>query len=95
MRRALSSLLDISPSVGTALRNGDPVVALESTILTHGMPYPQNIGMAQQVESIVRSHGAVPATIGILGGKVRVGMTQEEIEILGKAQSAIKSPKTH
>ncbi|XP_040565437.1 uncharacterized protein [Lepeophtheirus salmonis] len=90
MSKALKRILDVSSRVKTALRNGDPIVALESTILTHGMPYPVNVEMAQQVEEIIRSKGVTPATIGILGGKVRVGLSGEEIEMLSKCKSGLK-----
>lgn len=76
--------LDISPSVKIALENGQPVVALESTIISHGMPYPDNVRTAMIVEQTVREHGAVPATIAILGGKLKAGLSEAEIEYLGK-----------
>lgn len=76
--------LKISEEVAEALENRRPVVALESTIISHGMPYPQNVETAQRVEKIVRSTGAVPATCAIIAGKLTAGLTAEEIEILGK-----------
>lgn len=76
--------LDIAPEVGAALKEGRPVVALESTIISHGMPYPQNVETARNVESIIRSEGAVPATIAVIGGKMKVGLSAQEIEYLGK-----------
>ncbi len=81
--------LDISPEVAAALAAGKPVVALESTIISHGMPYPQNVQTALQVEAIVRENGAVPATIAILGGRLKAGLTPEEIEYFGKKGTAI------
>ena len=75
--------LDIHPEVAQALAAKRPVVALESTIIAHGMPYPQNVATALQVEAEVRAHGAVPATIAILNGRLKVGLTQAEIEQLG------------
>ena len=75
--------LDIHPEVAAALATKRPVVALESTIIAHGMPYPQNVATALQVEAEVRAHGAVPATIAILNGRLKVGLTQAEIEQLG------------
>lgn len=79
------SYLKISPQVRQALDAKDPVVALESTIISHGMPYPQNVATALEVESIVRAGGAVPATIAILDGKLRAGLTHAEIQRLGKS----------
>jgi pseudouridylate synthase len=77
--------LDISPEVQAALHSGQPVVALESTIISHGMPYPQNVQTALQVEAEVRQAGAVPATMAILGGCLKAGLGPAEIEALGKA----------
>lgn len=76
--------LEIAPEVRKALANDDPVVALESTIISHGMPYPQNVETALRVEEIVRENGAVPATTAIIGGKLKCGLKKEEIEYLGK-----------
>lgn len=76
--------LEIAPEVRKALANGDPVVALESTIISHGMPYPQNVETALRVEEIVRENGAVPATTAIIGGKLKCGLKKEEIEYLGE-----------
>ena len=76
--------LDIAPEVKAALEAGRPVVALESTIISHGMPYPQNVETALNVEAIIRENGAVPATIAILGGRLKAGLSREEIEHLGK-----------
>lgn len=81
----LEKYLDINPEVEEALKEGKPVVALESTIISHGMPYPKNVETALEVERIVRENGAVPATIAILKGRLKVGLTKEEIEYLGKA----------
>ena len=80
----LNKYLDIKPEVAEALAAGKPVVALESTIISHGMPYPQNVETALEVERIIRENGAVPATIGIIGGRLKAGMTAEEIEYFGK-----------
>lgn len=77
--------LDIAPEVMEALENNRPVVALESTIISHGMPYPQNVETAREVESIIRAEGAIPATIAILNGRLKVGLSNEELEYLGKA----------
>lgn len=76
--------LKVNPEVQEAIKNRKPVVALESTIISHGMPYPQNVETALQVEKIVREHGGIPATIGIIDGVGIVGMTPEEIEAFGK-----------
>lgn len=78
-----NSYLDIHPEVAHALAHHQPVVALESTIISHGMPYPQNVATALEVEAEVRKHGAVPATIAIIKGRLKAGLTQEEIEVLG------------
>jgi len=77
--------LDISHEVQEALYDGKPVVALESTIISHGMPYPMNTETAQRVEQIVREEGAVPATIAIIQGRLKVGLNSEEIDLLGRA----------
>ena len=77
--------LDIHPDVRDALNDGGPVVALESTIICHGMPYPRNAETAQRVEAVVREHGAIPATIAILGGRLKVGLVDSEIEYLGRS----------
>ena len=81
---SLNKYLDVSPEVAAAIAEGRPVVALESTIISHGMPYPQNVETALKVESIIRENGAVPATIAVLGGRLKAGLTPEEIEYLGK-----------
>ena len=80
----LNKYLDISPEVATALAEGKPVVALESTIISHGMPYPQNVETALAVEDIVRANGAVPATCCVIGGRLKAGCTKEQIEYLGR-----------
>ena len=80
----LNKYLSVSPEVQEALAANRPVVALESTIISHGMPYPQNVETALNVERIVRENGAVPATIAIIGGKLKAGLSKDEIEYLGK-----------
>ncbi len=85
----MNRFLEISPEVKEALENNKPVVALESTIISHGMPYPQNVETALKVEEVVRANGAVPATIAILGGKLKCGLSHEEIEYLGKKGTEI------
>nr|WP_315479441.1 pseudouridine-5'-phosphate glycosidase [uncultured Rhodoferax sp.] len=81
----MNAYLDIAPEVQRALDAGQPVVALESTIISHGMPYPQNVATALQVEQEVRNHGAVPATIAIVNGRLKAGLSPAEIEALGKS----------
>ena len=85
----LAKYLDIAPEVKSALENGKPVVALESTIISHGMPYPQNVNTARNVEKLIRKEGAVPATIAIIGGKFKVGLSDQEIEYFGKKGTKI------
>ena len=80
----LQKYLRVSPAVQNAISRGEPVVALESTIISHGMPYPKNVETALAVEQIVRDNGAIPATIAVIGGKITVGISREEIEHLGK-----------
>ena len=82
--------LDVNPEVSRALDEGRPVVALESTIIAHGMPYPKNVETAIAVEEVIRSNGAVPATIGILGGRIKIGLTKEEIEYMAHAENVLK-----
>ena len=81
----MNKYLDISPEVQQALADGKPVVALESTIISHGMPYPKNVETAMLVEKTIRDNGAVPATIAIIGGRLKAGLSPEEIEYLGKS----------
>lgn len=76
--------LDVAPEVARALKEGKPVVALESTIISHGMPYPKNVETALNVEKVIRENGAVPATIAIIGGRLKAGLSKDEIEYLGK-----------
>lgn len=82
--------MKINPEVLKALKENRPVVALESTIISHGMPYPKNVETALKVEQTIRNHGAVPATIGIIDGEPIVGMTPEEIEQFGKRKGVLK-----
>ena len=81
----MNKYLDIPPEVQQALAEGKPVVALESTIISHGMPYPKNVETALLVEKTIRDNGAVPATIAIIGGRLKAGLSPEEIEYLGKS----------
>jgi pseudouridine-5'-phosphate glycosidase len=82
--------LDLSEEVRKAIEDQRPIVALESTIISHGMPYPQNVETALKVEEIIREHGAVPATIGIIGGRLKAGLTSEEIDYMGRAKNIAK-----
>ena len=84
-----TAFLDMSPEVAQALEQGRPVVALESTIISHGMPYPQNVETALQVEETIRQNGTVPATIAVIGGRLKAGCTREEIEHLGRSGTAV------
>ncbi|NLY81160.1 MAG: pseudouridine-5'-phosphate glycosidase [Clostridiales bacterium] len=86
----INKYLVINPIVEDAIKNGKPVVALESTIISHGMPYPKNVETALAVEEVIKSNGAVPATIGIIQGKIKVGLTKEDIEYLAKAKGVVK-----
>lgn len=81
--------LDILPEIENAIARGKPVVALESTIISHGMPYPKNVETAKEVEQMVRDNGATPATIAILGGRLKVGLNDQELEHLGKSGLSI------
>ena len=80
----MNRYLDIAPEVQQAVAEGRPVVALESTIISHGMPYPKNVETALLVEQTIRDNGAVPATIAVIGGRLKAGLSHEEIEYLGK-----------
>ena len=85
----MKNYLDLSPEVAAALQEGKPVVALESTIISHGMPYPQNVETALRVEQTIREEGAVPATIAVIGGRLKAGLTPDQIEYLGKKGTAV------
>ena len=86
-------MLKINPEVLKAVKENKPVVALESTIISHGMPYPKNVKTALQVEQVIREHGAIPATIGIIDGNAIVGMTPDEIEEFGKRKGILKASR--
>jgi len=83
--KSYEKYLDINQEVKEALKNNRPIVALESTIISHGMPYPENVEMAKKVENIIRSEGAVPATIAIMDGKIKIGLSKDDLETLAKA----------
>ena len=82
--------LDIAPEVQATLKGGGAVVALESTIITHGMPHPQNVATAREVEAVVRENGAVPATIAIIEGRIKIGLSDTELDWLGTAKDVMK-----
>ena len=85
--------MKINPIVKDALLNNKPIVALETTIISHGMPYPKNVETALKVEQVIRDHGAIPATIGIINGEPIVGMTPEERELFGKEKNILKASR--
>lgn len=82
--------LDMTPEVAAALANGRPVVALESTIISHGMPWPQNVETARAVEAVIRKGGATPATVAIMGGRIKVGLSDDDLAALGQARDVLK-----
>jgi pseudouridine-5'-phosphate glycosidase len=86
----MQQFLLFSPEVAAARASGKPVVALESTIISHGMPYPQNVITAREVEQIIRDAGAVPATIAIIGGRICIGLSDQQLELLGTSPEAMK-----
>lgn len=86
----MNPLIQLSPEVAAARAAGRPVVALESTIIAHGMPWPQNLETAREVEEVIRAEGAVPATIAVIGGRIRVGLTAEELQQLAQSPDAMK-----
>ncbi len=85
-----NQFLSFKPEVKEALEQGLPVVALESTIISHGMPYPENVKMAKKVEDIIRSEGAVPATIAMMNGQIKIGLSDDDLETLAKASDVVK-----
>lgn len=89
----LKKYVEFSPEVKDALENNKPVVALESTIISHGMPYPKNLQTAKECEEIIRKGGAVPATTAIINGKIKVGLTEEELEFLSTSKDVIKTSR--
>lgn len=89
----MNKYIDIHPKVLKAIRNNKPVVALESTIISHGMPYPQNVEMALSVEKIIENEGAIPATIAIIDGRIKVGLTPDEITKLAQLKNVLKVSK--
>ena len=89
----LSSYLDLSGEVASAVKNGEPVVALESTIISHGMPYPENVDSARTSEATIRAHGAIPATIAVIKGRIKVGLNEEELEYMGRGGDIPKASR--
>ncbi len=89
----LENFIDIKSEVKEAIEKNKPVVALESTIITHGMPYPANIETAIEVEEVIRQNGAIPATIAIIDGRIKVGLSKEEIEYLAKLEHVVKASR--
>ncbi|NJR13502.1 MAG: pseudouridine-5'-phosphate glycosidase [Phyllobacteriaceae bacterium] len=93
MTSSFAAFLDIAPPVRAALAAGAPVVALESTIITHGMPWPQNAAMAAKVEAIIVENGAVPATIAVMDGRLKIGLSADEREQLAQTKGAMKASR--
>lgn len=89
----MKEALSYSQEVSEALKSGKAIVALESTIISHGMPYPQNVETARELEQIIRSEGAVPATIALMDGKIKIGLSDEELELLGKSTDVAKASR--
>ncbi|MBS9721712.1 pseudouridine-5'-phosphate glycosidase [Tianweitania sp. BSSL-BM11] len=87
----MKDLIKLSAEVADALQSGAPIVALESTIITHGMPYPANLEMARGVEALIRDEGAVPATIAVIDGELRVGLNDADLEALAQAKDVVKA----
>ncbi len=84
------SFVDVIPEVNLAVQTGKPVVALESTVIAHGLPRPQNLDTARRLQAVVRSEGAIPATVAILDGQVKIGLTDDELEVLANADQVVK-----
>jgi pseudouridine-5'-phosphate glycosidase len=89
----MNNFIDMSKEVKEAMEEGKPVVALESTIISHGMPYPENIETAKTLENIVREHGAIPATIAIINGRIKIGLSEEELEFMGTSKEILKASR--
>lgn len=86
----LENILVFSKEVQEARENNKPIVALESTIISHGMPFPQNVEMAKKTEAIIRENGAVPATIAIINGKIKIGLEEEDLDLMAKSKNVVK-----
>lgn len=89
----MNKFIDLSKEVKEAMEEGKPVVALESTIISHGMPYPENIETAKTLENIIRGHGAIPATIAIINGRIKIGLSEEELEFMGTSREILKASR--
>ena len=90
-----NEFLDINEEVKTALKESKPIVALESTIISHGMPYPENVESALNCEKIIRENNVVPATIAIIGGKIKIGLNKDELEYMGKTKNIINDTSSN
>lgn len=89
----MKNYLSYSAEVQEAMATGKPIVALESTIISHGMPYPQNVKTAREVEQIIRDNGAVPATIALIDGEIKIGLSDDELEMFGNSQGVAKASR--
>ena len=89
----MNKFIDLSKEVKEAMEERKPVVALESTIISHGMPYPENIETAKTLENIVREHGAIPATIAIINGRIKIGLSKEELEFMATSKEILKASR--
>ncbi|UYP00527.1 pseudouridine-5'-phosphate glycosidase [Oceanotoga sp. DSM 15011] len=85
--------IDVLPEIKDALDNNEPVVSLESTIISHGMPYPKNVETATEVENIVRKNGAIPATIAIIDGRIKIGLDKNQLEFMGNSENILKASR--
>jgi pseudouridine-5'-phosphate glycosidase len=90
MYNKLPKFYSLDPEVQNALQQGDPVVALESTVITHGLPYPENITLAEDMEAVIRTHQATPAAVAVIEGKIRVGLDQKSLQALAKSENLRK-----
>ena len=89
----LKKYMDVTPEIEEAVRTGKPVVALESTILTHGMPYPDNVAFAREIERVIRAEGAIPATLAVIDGRLKAGLTEEELLRMCKGENVLKASR--
>ena len=89
----LKKYMDVTPEIEEAVRTGKPVVALESTILSHGMPYPDNVAFAREIERVIRAEGAIPATLAVIDGRLKAGLTEEELLRMCKGENVLKASR--
>ena len=89
----LKKYMDVTPEIEEAVRTGKPVVALESTILSHGMPYPDNVAFAKEIERVIRAEGAIPATLAVIDGRLKAGLTEEELLRMCKGENVLKASR--